>query len=299
MIPYEKGAEYPRVSVIVPSATLPRFLSFEISLEALFTPHFSDLFRIRSLSPAQSRNDAVRLSDPGIKAFWFIDDDHQFRQETLIRLLDHNVPFVVPIVSYSEPPFQPVIFKGDQVTTPLRHHDDLESLLTVMKNATPEQALSTLKSVIERGPKQRAIKQFIPYSWRDLDNAKGLYPVFAAGGSGLLVRREVFERVPQPWFQMGQFNPEMAGEDVFFSERVRNAGFPIYVDLDTTIGHNNITGATPTRLPNGQWTITLVYESGQQVQMGRKDSVDIPTDEQVKAATPPAPATGLPIIRID
>lgn len=61
-----------------------------------------------------------------------------------------------------------------------------------------------------------------------------LVEIDGCGGHFVLVRRDVIEGIKEPWFR---FTTESAGEDFYFCERVRDAGFKIYADLSVYIGH--------------------------------------------------------------
>jgi len=249
------------VCVAIPSATLTRYVLFETSLEGLFCPQGSQMFRIQSASAAKNRNDAIRLSDRvnitetaenppcqkcgrldrhqvdcdmRVTHYFFMDDDHHFNMELLMNLLKHNLPIVCTLTSFSKPPFIPVLYKGD----------------TKVDGKT----------------------KFINIPWQELDGRTGLYPVFAAAGAGILVTRAVIEKIPEPWFELGHYDSEQCGEDMYFYEKVRNLGVAIYVDLDAVIGHFAHVAAWPYRLPDGRWTIMLVWENGQQTVLGRSDS---------------------------
>jgi len=73
----------------------------------------------------------------------------------------------------------------------------------------------------------------------------GLMRVTAIGGSTLLVKREVFERIKRPWFKIvykaideeGHAYDE--GEDEYFSRIVREAGYKILVDPTIVCKHYN------------------------------------------------------------
>jgi GT2 family glycosyltransferase len=61
----------------------------------------------------------------------------------------------------------------------------------------------------------------------------GLTEIYAAGSAGMLVRREVFEAIDDPWFEShGGLN-----EDLTFCAKIRAAGFKIWCDVDTLLGH--------------------------------------------------------------
>jgi len=71
--------------------------------------------------------------------------------------------------------------------------------------------------------------------------AEGLVEVDAVGTGFMLIDRAVFNRLDAPWFEVGQINPERAGEDTYFCQKAREAGFSIAVDCGAVVGHH--TGA--------------------------------------------------------
>jgi hypothetical protein len=79
----------------------------------------------------------------------------------------------------------------------------------------------------------------------DLDKrltvTNGLHPVFAVGFGCILIKTDVFKNIPKPWF-FNRWDAEtetVVGEDVVFCENAADAGYTIYVDVDTSkrIGH--------------------------------------------------------------
>lgn len=78
-----------------------------------------------------------------------------------------------------------------------------------------------------------------PMGWGFLDGKSGMIDVSNVnlGGAGLLVRRNILEIVPQPWFACGQLNPETLGEDIYFYEKLREYGIPVWMELDYCLGH--------------------------------------------------------------
>lgn len=72
---------------------------------------------------------------------------------------------------------------------------------------------------------------------------QGLVKVDAVGASALLVAREVFERMSEPWFDFhylpveGANVPRFIGEDIWFSKKCGDLGIDIYVDTTTTGPH--------------------------------------------------------------
>jgi len=274
MIPYTD--QFPSVVVVVPSSTLARFLAFELSLEGLLVSSGTHLSRAISANIALNCNEPVRLY-PEAAAFWFIDDDHQFDQYTLLRLMAHEKPVVVPITCLKDPPFWPCIYEADVPDGEFVHHEDLSEELRKLRAFGDEtvdgleEAMARLRRLIERGPLVKQRRKVLPYSWAKLDKVTGLLPVQSCGRSGMLVRREVFQRIPGPWFQLGQTNPEYSGEDLHFCGKLREAGIPILADTDLSFGHTGPVTAWPVREADGSWRIRLVWANGQIITIHRPD----------------------------
>ncbi len=65
------------------------------------------------------------------------------------------------------------------------------------------------------------------------DYPEGVIEVEATGMACTLIKREVFEKTPQPWF----FPEPVIGEDKAFCQRAKSAGFKIYCDTTLECGH--------------------------------------------------------------
>jgi cellulose synthase/poly-beta-1,6-N-acetylglucosamine synthase-like glycosyltransferase len=90
-----------------------------------------------------------------------------------------------------------------------------------------------------------AFKRFPPYEpcifnvcGRDrtefwLDYPEGLTEIEGVGMACTLIKREVFEKVPAPWF----FPEPKIGEDLAFCVRAKEQGFKIYCDTTLVCGH--------------------------------------------------------------
>lgn len=59
-----------------------------------------------------------------------------------------------------------------------------------------------------------------------------LIEVKSLGAGGTLYRRKVFEKIAGPWFE-----GVLGTEDTNFAAKARLAGFKLYVDMATTVGH--------------------------------------------------------------
>lgn len=67
----------------------------------------------------------------------------------------------------------------------------------------------------------------------------GLFEVDSCGFGFVVIKRQVFERIPYPWFRL---LPAVDGlgddsEDVSFCRKVRDAGMKIMADADVCVGH--------------------------------------------------------------
>ena len=84
-----------------------------------------------------------------------------------------------------------------------------------------------------------------PFTWTELSEAPRLRACLGTGTGGMLIRKAVFDKVPAPWFHWGEFS-----DDLFFCKKASAYGFPIYVDLDTPIGHTTIMNVWPGSKPD-------------------------------------------------
>ncbi len=81
-----------------------------------------------------------------------------------------------------------------------------------------------------------------------------LTSVAAVGTGMMLIRRNVFETLPEPWFTI---TPN-SGEDMLFCKEARRAGFEIYCDLGCPIGHLTTTSVLPVRTASGEWKVGMI-----------------------------------------
>jgi len=76
-------------------------------------------------------------------------------------------------------------------------------------------------------------------------DSTGLMEVDWVGGGCVLVKKEVFENTPYPWFHYpiaeikknGKLHRKLIFEDVGFCMNVKNSGFKLYMDCDTQVKH--------------------------------------------------------------
>lgn len=65
-----------------------------------------------------------------------------------------------------------------------------------------------------------------------------LRPVLSVGTGFLLIRREVFDALPPPWFRCGQVGrADLLNEDMHFCMRAAEVGYPVFLDPTVRPGH--------------------------------------------------------------
>lgn len=111
----------------------------------------------------------------------------------------------------------------------------------------------------------------IPFSDSPTD---GLVEIQAGGCAGMLIRREVLEAIEPPWFEYTD-----RSEDIVYCEKVKAAGFPIYADLGSRLGHITTTVVWPA-VQDGRWMTGLT--------IGRDLNVFVETAENFTKEEPVA-----------
>jgi len=146
------------------------------------------------------------LKDPNVTHLYFMDSDVVPPPNTLQKLLAHDLPIVAGIYPMNVNGKRAWSFKMDGEADTKVYGDWLR---------------------------------------RDLVLPDGLINAVAIGGSTLLIKREVFEKLERPWFKIvykaideeGRAYDE--GEDEYFSRIAREAGYKIMVDPTIICKHYN------------------------------------------------------------
>lgn len=89
---------------------------------------------------------------------------------------------------------------------------------------------------------------------------EGLIEVTNCGLGFVLIKTEVFKKMDKPWVTLGEIEKDGWCDDISFFNRVRQAGFSIYCDLNCQIGHFARTLISPKKEENGNWF--TVYNTG-------------------------------------
>jgi hypothetical protein len=148
----------------------------------------------------QSRRELVAKAAPwGPTHFLWLDTDMTFPHTTVFRLLAHNKDIVGCNYTTRRFPPRPVTFKS-------------------------------LPDVAGQGQKEALYTT---------DESTGLEEAAAIGFGVVLMKTAVLEKVGPPGFLTTYTDGVAMGEDVYFCQRAREAGFTIWVDHDLSkeIGH--------------------------------------------------------------
>src|SRR6266545_2417946 len=108
---------------------------------------------------------------------------------------------------------------------------------------------------------------------RDL---KGLVKGVNAGFGAVLISTEVFSKLEQPYVRLGELEKDGWCDDIGFFNRCREAGYDIWCDLDTPVGHMTSSVIWPENL-DGEWFTNYKHPSG-----NVRITQNIPTLEEIK-----------------
>jgi hypothetical protein len=86
--------------------------------------------------------------------------------------------------------------------------------------------------------------------------------VLSSGGGGTLVKREVMEKIGDPWWENTTFTNAVGkrthlGEDHDFCKKVRAAGYKIMADMTAMVGHMAMFEIKPKVSETGDWMTVL------------------------------------------
>jgi hypothetical protein len=210
-------------TIVLVTAALGRYGQFEASLSRLHVPSGTTLLRLRGSSSAASQN--LGIEQRKGKWVWFIDDDHIFEPDVLLKLLAHNVDIVAPLVPMRLPPYGMVLYKK------LDMEEDAHGKITNFVN------------------------QF--YSFEELNGMTGLIPVQGLPKAGCLIRERVWEMMPKPIFKIGVIHPDQIEDDKYFMWEVREKyKIPLWCDTDQVIEHISTVIFGCRRTPEGEYKLT-------------------------------------------
>lgn len=104
---------HPPGMIAVISGDLSRYPGFYVSLLNLKVPSGSSWNWVRGNGIAFNRN-MVGENAAG-DWIWFIDDDHAFEPDILLKMLDRKLSILQPLVSTRKPPFHPYAYMKKEI----------------------------------------------------------------------------------------------------------------------------------------------------------------------------------------
>ena len=99
-----------------------------------------------------------------------------------------------------------------------------------------------------------------------------LIEVDACGTGCVMYQTKVFQDIPYPWFEFTEFNGKTVGEDIGFCNKLKKAGYKIFVDTSIEIVHLAPFGITK--------EFGYLYQALLKNQFG-KEKLDQMLDEQI------------------
>ena len=193
-------------TIVLASYYFSRYVDFHIALESLVIPKGTKFIHARGGSSAKNQNVGVRAREGGW--VWFIDDDHTFTPDVLLRLLARDKPIVAPLVPMRYPPFELVLYK-------------------------------TL-NIVESEPYRVTSFEEEFYTMPELNGTTGLMKVQGLPKAGCLIREDIWSKMKDPWFRIGLLHPDDIEDDKYFMWEVREKlGYDLWCDTDTLLFHLN------------------------------------------------------------
>jgi len=194
-----------RLGVGRPLTDEKAYHNFFYSWEAIEKPDY-ELFISRHPGKLdQVRNDIIlQALRAGVTHLLMIDTDQILFDEKMIeKMLAHELPIVSAIVCRRYPPFDPILF---------RHNGDGMSMPV---------DFNEIESAIEAG---------------------GIVGADVTGMGCVLFDMDVFTEIERPWFRLPEYGEAGPGEDIYFWNKARAAGFKILVDCSIKIEHITVMG---------------------------------------------------------
>lgn len=168
----------------------------------------------------------------------------QARNQIARQALDHELDWVFWLDD-------DLLFRRDVLTRMLRRPEQIVIGLTLMRCTRD----GSFRPIWSDRPVRSSAHGMIWEVIREIrPGPNGLMRLSSGTGGGVLTRRAVFDTVPAPWWQMGQHDPEMFWEDIFFYERASAAGFDIWGDPSIRFGHYTPTVLWPHERADGTWS---------------------------------------------
>lgn len=154
---------------------------------------------------------------------FFMDSDMSFHPDTLERLLAWDLPVVSGL--YFKPAGNPIAHAYTYAYAK-EEKDRPKDYMYMSIDKEITDYLVRYKDDILAAKEQAMI---LPARKEDL------IPIDGCGAGCLLVHRRVIEKLEKPYFKY--IEGSTGGEDFYFCRKIRDAGFPIYLDVGVICGH--------------------------------------------------------------
>lgn len=138
----------------------------------------------------------------------FIVDEARSNNATHLMFIDSDIAFPV-----------------DGISKLLSHDVDIVAGNYSMKQQPP----ATTIRMRENG-------KFIAYDFNKFPKDK-LFEVYGIGMGFMLIKMSVFDKLEKPFFHFKRYEDHLMGEDIYFAEKVNEAGMKILVDPTIKLAH--------------------------------------------------------------
>lgn len=156
----------------------------------------------------------------------FIDNDATWHPKAITRLMSHNLPMVCGCMYTRDLPPSPT---WGQFVGPTK-----DKKLIYRYGESARRVVRRMRSLNFTQPEGNAICLE--------QTPDDLWEIDGCGMHFTMIRRDVIEALQEPYFL--DENGSGAGEDFYFSRKVKAAGYPIYVDESIHTGHSVGEGQT-------------------------------------------------------
>lgn len=239
------GGRTPPGLIGLPCGEIARYSDFTHSLLALRKPPGTAFMKATGLGTANPLNAIGRafIDNPEYEWLFLCNDDNLFPVDTIYRLLDHDVDVVSGLYFGRIQPFEPILFDSWEMVEFNTNGDKWK----------PGDGAKT-----ERRWWNRHLMA---------TGEQGLIKASAVGDGCLLIKRKVMETIPPLWWEYGISATDSCDHDVNFSQKVIDAGFGLYCDLDLRVDHIAQFIVRPARMTDGSWQVHLVQGDGRTISL--------------------------------
>ena len=159
--------------------------------------------------------------------------DHM-RNHQIRGFLETDYNYLFLLDSDCEPP-------RDCITKLLEYDKDIVG--SVCPGIVEGKVVYTAAMIDEAAIKAGGPHKYMMHGPKSEDLPKGLVEVDAMGATGVLIKREVIEKMKYPWFKV-LYTPDgediRSGEDFFFCAKAKELGYKIWADFDLIQKHYKV-----------------------------------------------------------